>query len=79
MDTHDTRPTYSDPIVVRTLGTELPLTLGVERAARMVGIGRSSMYAAIKRGDIPTTRINGRIVVLTVPLLHRMGVEVERR
>jgi excisionase family DNA binding protein len=79
MDTHDTQPTYSDPIAVRVLGTELPLTLGVERAARLVGIGRSSMYAAIKRGEIPTTRINGRIVVLTVPLLQRMGVEAEQR
>ena len=77
MDTHDTRPTYSDPITVRVLGGELPLALGVERAARLVGIGRSSMYAAIKRGEIPTARINGRIVVLTVPLLERMGLEVE--
>jgi hypothetical protein len=80
METHDNRPeshTYAHDVMVSVLGAELPLTLGVERAARLVGIGRSSMYAAVKRGDIPTARINGRIVVLTVPLLERMGLEIE--
>jgi hypothetical protein len=28
---------------------------------------------------IPSTRINGRIVVLTVPLQERIGVDVEQR
>ena len=77
MDAHDGKSAYSHDVRVRVLGAELPLTLGVERAARLVGVGRSSMYAAIKRGDIPTTSINGRTVVLTVPLLRRMGLEIE--
>jgi hypothetical protein len=41
-------------VTVRVMGEELPLTLSVERAARLVGIGRSSMYLAVKRGDFAT-------------------------
>ncbi len=59
------------------LGAQLPLTLGVEQAARIVGVGRSSMYAAIKRGDIQTIGLNGRTAVLTVPLLQRMGLPMD--
>lgn len=66
-----------DDATVRAMGEDLPLTLGVERAARLLGVGRSSMYAAVKRGDIETMRLNGRTVVLTVPLLQRVGVPVE--
>jgi hypothetical protein len=49
----------------------------VEHAARLVGIGRSSMYASVKRGDFETIQVNGRIAVLTLPLLlRRMGLRV---
>lgn len=68
-----TRP---DDVTVRVMGEDLPLTLGVERAARLVGIGRSSMYTAVKRGDFETIQLNGRTAVLTLPLLRRMGLEV---
>lgn len=59
------------------MGDEPPPTLGVERASRILGVGRSSMYAAVKRGDIETMRLTGRTVVLTVPLLQRVGVPIE--
>jgi excisionase family DNA binding protein len=68
---------YRRDVMVRVLGVALPLTLSVEGAAQLMGVGRSSMYAAVKRGDIPTARINGRIVVLTVPLLKWMGLEID--
>jgi hypothetical protein len=35
------------------------------------------MSAAVKRGDVHATRINGRTVVLTMPLLERIGLEIE--
>jgi hypothetical protein len=65
-----------DDVTVRVKGEDLPLTLGVEHAARLVGIGRSSMYASVKRGDFETIQVNGRIAVLTLPLLRRMGLRV---
>jgi hypothetical protein len=49
---HGSRQTHLGDFRVNVLGAQLPLTLGVEQAARIVGVGRSSMYAAIKRGDI---------------------------
>jgi len=69
-------PTFSHVAISWDHRQDLPLTLGVERAARLVGIGRSSMYTAVKRGDFETIQLNGRTAVLTLPLLRRMGLEV---
>lgn len=33
------------------------LTLTVEEAGRVLGIGRSAAYAAVRRGDIPAIRV----------------------
>ena len=86
MDTHrtDTAPdhrvgvrTRPEDITVRVLGKDLPLTLGVEHAAWLIGVGRSTMYTAVKRGDFDTIQLNGRTVLLTLPLLERIGVTVD--
>jgi hypothetical protein len=74
---HGSQQTHLGDVRVNVLGAQLPLTLGVEQAARIVGVGRSSMYAAIKRGDIQTIGLNGRTAVLTVPLLQRMGLPMD--
>jgi excisionase family DNA binding protein len=39
------------------------LTLTVEEAARLLGIGRSAAYAAAARGELPTVRLGRRLVV----------------
>jgi excisionase family DNA binding protein len=39
------------------------LTVTVEQAAKMLGIGRSSAYEAAKSGQLPTIRIGRRLVV----------------
>ncbi len=38
-------------------------TMTIPEAARELGIGRNSAYAAAKRGEIPTIRIGSRILV----------------
>lgn len=38
-------------------------TVTVPEAARRLGIGRSTAFAAAKRGDLPSIRIGGRVVV----------------
>ncbi|HEY7066803.1 MAG TPA: helix-turn-helix domain-containing protein [Chloroflexota bacterium] len=38
-------------------------TLTVEETARVLGISRTSAYAAAKRGELPTVRIGRRYVV----------------
>jgi excisionase family DNA binding protein len=61
-------------------------TCTVEEAAALLGIGRSSAYAAINSGEIPSIRIGRRVLVpvaaldlfLEQPALHRPGFETER-
>lgn len=46
-------------------------TLRIEEAAKVLGIGRTAAYAAAKRGDIPTIRIGG-LVLVPKPALEQM-------
>lgn len=39
------------------------LTVSVERAAHLLGLGRTTLYAAIRRGEVPALRIGRRCVV----------------
>ncbi len=53
-------------------------TYGVQEAAKILGIGRNAAYEAARRGDIPTIRIGGRILVPKAALermLERAGQE----
>ena len=38
-------------------------TYSIPEAARRLGIGRNSAYEAAKRGEIPTIKIGGRVLV----------------
>ncbi len=38
-------------------------TVSVEYAAAELGIGRTTLYAAIKRGEVPVLRIGRRVVI----------------
>ena len=38
-------------------------TTTVEAAARILGIGRSSAYEAVRRGEIPSIKIGRRVLV----------------
>lgn len=46
-------------------GSDRPLsaTVSVEYAAAMLGLGRNTVYCAIRRGELPVLRIGRRIVV----------------
>jgi excisionase family DNA binding protein len=48
------------------------LVLSVPEAGRLLGLSRNSSYEAAKRGDIPTVRIGGRIVVPRIALLRML-------
>lgn len=50
-------------------------TITVAEAGLLLGIGRSSAYEAVRRGEIPAVRLVGRIVVPVAPLLRLLGVE----
>lgn len=66
----------STPSVRLDLPDPLPVTLTVEEAARVLRIGRNSAYEAIARGDLPSVRIGGRVLIPSARLLALFGVEV---
>jgi excisionase family DNA binding protein len=44
------------------------LTLNVEEAAKLLGIGRQLAYDKVKTGEIPAIRVGRRLLVLRRPL-----------
>ena len=77
---HDRRDTA---FVEQLLGDVLPkgrATITVEQMAKVVGLGRTGAYEAVKRGDIPSRRVNGRLVIPVPALLHWLhGAETPER
>lgn len=55
--------------------TDHPLTLTVEQAAKLLGIGRSTAYELVHTGDIPSLRLGRRIVVPTCQLAKQLGMD----
>ncbi|HEX9362393.1 MAG TPA: helix-turn-helix domain-containing protein [Candidatus Dormibacteraeota bacterium] len=45
----------------------------MEEAAELLSMSRSAAYRAVKRGEIRTFRLNGKIKVPTAPLLEMLG------
>jgi excisionase family DNA binding protein len=56
---------------------ELPATVSVDEAARLLGVSRSAAYRAAAAGDIPTLRLGRRLYVPTARLLELLGIPVE--
>jgi excisionase family DNA binding protein len=52
------------------------LTLTVPEAAKRLGVGRNTAYEGIKRGEIPSLRIGGRLVVPKVQLERLLSGQI---
>jgi excisionase family DNA binding protein len=50
-------------------------TCSVEEAARLLGIGRSTAYAAARDGSLPTLRLSRRLLVPMARLLAMLEGE----
>lgn len=57
--------------------TELPPTISVEHAAKLLGLSRSSAYRAAASGELPTLVFGRRRFVPTARLLEMLGFPVE--
>ncbi|MCX7444390.1 helix-turn-helix domain-containing protein [Corynebacterium sp. P7003] len=55
-------------------------TISVREAARLLGIGESSAYTAIRNNQFPTPviKIGGRYVIPTAPLRQLLGVDAPK-
>jgi len=53
-------------------------TCTIEEASALLGIGRSTAYAAARDGSLPTLRLSHRLLVPTAKLLAMIGLEASR-
>lgn len=53
---------------------ESRLTLSVEEAASLLGLGRSAAYEAARRGELPSRRLGRRVIVPVPALLNWLGI-----
>ncbi len=51
------------------------LVYSVAEAAELLGIGRSTAYELVARGDLPVARLGSRIVITRPTLTGLLGVE----
>lgn len=51
--------------------------LSVEEAGRLLGLGRSAAYEAVRRGEIPSLRLGRRRVVPTASLRRLLALDVD--
>lgn len=50
-------------------------TCSIDEAAALLGIGRSTAFAAARDGSLPTIKLSHRLLVPTAKLLEMLGVE----
>jgi excisionase family DNA binding protein len=50
------------------------VTLSVEEAAALLGLGRTAAYEAARRGEIPCRSLGRRVIVPVPALLDWLGV-----
>ncbi len=52
-------------------------TISVPEAGKLFfGLGRNSAYLAAQKGDIPTIKIGGRVMVPVAPLAEKLGLRL---
>jgi excisionase family DNA binding protein len=54
---------------------QLPTVLSVEHAGRLLGLGRSAAYEAVRRGELPTLKFGRRLLVPTGKVLELLGLD----
>jgi excisionase family DNA binding protein len=54
---------------------QLPTVLSVEHAGRLLGLGRSASYEAVRRGELPTLKFGRRLLVPTGKVLELLGLD----
>lgn len=56
------------------MAADHPLTLTVEQAGRVLGVGRSTAYELVRSGDLKAIRLRRRIVIPVAHLAETLGV-----
>ena len=64
-----------DPAVKRGPRPRGPFGLSVPQAGALVGLGRNASYEAAARGEIPTLKIGGLLIVPKLAWFRKIGAE----
>jgi excisionase family DNA binding protein len=59
--------------------SELPPTVSVAHAAKLLGVSRSAAYRAAASGQLPTITFGRRLLVPTSRLLEMLGLSGEEQ
>jgi excisionase family DNA binding protein len=59
--------------------SELPPTISVGHAARLLGVSRSAAHRAAASGQLPTITFGRRLLVPTSRLLEMLGLPAEEQ
>ncbi|MDF0532533.1 helix-turn-helix domain-containing protein [Tsukamurella sp. 8F] len=51
------------------------VSISVPRAGQILGVSRATAYALVERGEVPSVRVGGRVLVPTAALRALLGVE----
>jgi excisionase family DNA binding protein len=65
----------SNPAVLVELQASGRHTCSIDEAAAVLGIGRSTAYAAAHDGSLPTLRLSHRLLVPTARLFEMLGLK----
>jgi excisionase family DNA binding protein len=60
---------------LRWTAVNAALTMSVDEAARLLGIGRGLAYEAVRNGEIPSIRLGRRVLIPRARLLELLGAE----
>ncbi|RMI28412.1 helix-turn-helix domain-containing protein [Nocardia stercoris] len=52
-------------------------TISIPDAARLLGIGRSTLYAAVKSGELPAIRVGNRVRIPSKSIRRILQVETD--
>lgn len=70
-----TPPASSDLTWQTSLNPASRPTMSVSEVAGLLGVCRSTMYQAVRRGEIPVIKIGKRYLVPTAHVAHILGIE----
>lgn len=66
---------HTHPAPIGLVDIQDKATITVEQTARLLGLGRSAAYEAIRRGQLPSRRLGRRLIVPVPALLEWLGIE----
>jgi len=65
--------TLDDLHLADAASLDLPVTLSVDEASKILGVSRAMTYEAIRRGEVPSIRIGRRILIPRSQLAQLLG------